>query len=61
VRFVSLLVPILLIAVGGVWTFQGIGSLKGSFMTGSPFWAFVGVVCIAAGGVLLVLAIRRAR
>jgi hypothetical protein len=59
VRFASLFGPVLLIAVGGVWVFQGIGSLKGSFMTGSPFWAWVGIVCVAGGVGLLVRAIRR--
>jgi hypothetical protein len=61
VRLFRLLSPVLLIAVGGVWVFQGIGSLKGSFMTGSPFWAVVGAVCAVAGVVLLIAAIGRDR
>lgn len=45
-----------LIVIGGVWIFQGIGSLKGSFMTGSPFWAWVGGACVVLGAALLIRA-----
>jgi hypothetical protein len=40
---------ILLILIGLVWTGQGFGFIKGSFMTGSMFWAVVGLVCLVAG------------
>lgn len=39
----------LLIIIGIVWFLQGIGVLPGSFMTGSPFWAFSGAVVAIAG------------
>lgn len=52
---------VLLLILGGVWVFQGIGALKGSFMTGSPIWAWVGAACIAAGIVTLVISGRRSR
>lgn len=39
----------LLVLIGGVWLLQGLGLLKGSFMTGSAFWAVTGAVCITAG------------
>jgi hypothetical protein len=52
---------ILLIAVGAVWAFQGYGTLKGSFMTGSPLWLWIGVGCVVAGAVLLVTAVRSSR
>ncbi len=48
----------LLIAVGAVWFFQGYGSLKGSFMTGSPIWMWVGIACLVVGAVLVVRALR---
>ena len=47
------IVGAVLVAAGGVWIVQGIGALKGSFMTGSPFWAWVGVACLVVGAVLL--------
>lgn len=45
---------------GAVWTFQGIGVLPGSFMTGSDFWAAAGVLT-AIGGALVLRAARRGR
>jgi hypothetical protein len=35
--------------VGAVWFFQGIGVLKGSFMTGTWFWTVVGVILFGLG------------
>ena len=45
--------------VGGVFTGQGLGFIPGSFMTGSAFWAVVGIVMVVAALVALVLAARR--
>ena len=39
--------------LGLLFTFQGLGYVKGSTMTGSNFWAVAGPV-IAIGGLLLV-------
>jgi hypothetical protein len=44
--------------VGGVWLGQGLGFIGGSFMTGSPFWAIVGVALLVLA-VVLVIAERR--
>lgn len=51
------LVGALLFLVGLVWFFQGIGVLPGSFMTGQPFWAAMGVLFVGIGAALF----RRAR
>jgi hypothetical protein len=40
----------LLMVVGLIWLGQGIGLIPGSFMTGSAFWATVGVAAIVVGG-----------
>ena len=48
-------VAIVLIVVGGVWFFQGVGVIEGSFMTGEAVWAVIGVVCVAAGLALLLV------
>ena len=45
----------LMFAVGSVFTFQGLGYLEGSPMTGSSVWAIVGPL-IAGLGVGFVLA-----
>jgi len=44
-----------LLVVGGVWFFQGVGVIEGSFMTGEAVWAVIGVVCVVAGLALLLI------
>jgi hypothetical protein len=57
-KILAIACGILLLAIGAIWTLQGLGYLKGSSMTGSTFWAIVGPL-VAAGGVsLLYVAIR---
>jgi hypothetical protein len=58
-RITSLIVGGLAVLVGGVWIGQGAGFIKGSFMTGSQTWLAVGVLCLAAGLLLIFLALRR--
>jgi hypothetical protein len=56
----GLLVPgVALVLLGGVWILQGLGSLKGSFMTGQPFWAWMGAVAALVGLPLIVRGARR--
>ncbi|GAA4491653.1 hypothetical protein [Microbacterium panaciterrae] len=45
-----------LIAIGLVWTLQGLDVLRGSAMSGSPLWASVGPIVLVVGIVLLVIA-----
>ncbi len=47
------LVGVALLVVGAIWTFQGYGTLTGSFMTGSPFWMWIGIACVVLGTVVL--------
>ncbi len=54
-RWIAIALGIGLIAVGAVFTFQGYGTLKGSFMTGSRMWLWVGVASVVAGVVVLVI------
>ena len=49
---------ILLIVVGVVWFFQGIGVLPGSFMTGQTFWAVAGFLA-GISGIALIRSWRR--
>jgi uncharacterized membrane protein HdeD (DUF308 family) len=42
-----------LFLTGAVWIAQGADALQGSSMTGSTFWAVMGVVCVVAGLVVL--------
>jgi hypothetical protein len=51
----------LLALVGAVWTLQGANVLGGSFMSGSPRWLVIGLVCLLGGAALLVVALRSRR
>ena len=57
-RYVLLIVGGLMILMGGVWLLQGIGILPGSFMTGQVFWAVIGAVLLAVGGLLVIVGFR---
>ena len=59
-RWSLLVVGILLVVVGGVWIFQGVGVLKGSFMTGDAFWGWTGAACVLVGLAILARGLRRA-
>ncbi len=58
-RWVLIVVGVLMMLIGGVWLFQGIGILLGSFMTSQPFWAVMGVVMLVLGAFAFVRGIRR--
>ena len=60
-RYVLLVVGGLITLTGGVWLLQGIGILPGSFMTGQPFWAVMGAIFVAVGGLLVFGGIRSNR
>ena len=49
---------VLLLLVGAVWFFQGIGVITGSVMTGQSFWTAAGIVA-AIGGVFALRSSRR--
>jgi hypothetical protein len=53
-----IVIGVLLCIVGGVWFLQGIGVLKGSFMTGTAFWTVVGVILLALGVRMIVRGAR---
>ena len=60
-KIVAIAFAALLIAIGGVWTFQGLGYLKGSSMTGQTVWATVGPIVAAFGVALIYVAFRGPR
>ena len=55
-----LVIAVVLLAIGVVWFFQGIGVIEGSFMTGESLWAVIGAIAILIAVALLV-GIRRER
>jgi hypothetical protein len=58
-RTVILIIGGLAMLAGAVWIGQGAGLIKGSFMTGSPTWLAIGLLCLVAGVFLIFLAVRR--
>lgn len=48
-----------LVVVGAVWIFQGVGVLKGSFMTGDASWGWIGAACVLVGLAILARGLRR--
>jgi hypothetical protein len=54
-----LIIGALAVLVGAVWIGQGVGFIKGSFMTGSPTWLAIGLLCLVVGLFLIFLSVRR--
>ncbi|HEY0646128.1 MAG TPA: hypothetical protein VGD39_22130 [Nocardioides sp.] len=50
---------VVMVLVGAVWTFQGLGYLEGSPMTGQEIWAILGPLVAGLGVGLVVVAARR--
>lgn len=53
------ILAIILVAVGLLWTFQGLGVVGGSFMTGQSQWLYIGLVVAVAGVALFAWTLRR--
>ncbi len=49
---------ILLVIAGGIWIFQGIGVLPGSFMTGQTKWAVYGAIAVVCGAAIFIASRR---
>jgi glucose dehydrogenase len=58
-RRTPLIVAVVLALVGLVWVGQGTGLIGGSAMSGSSFWAIVGLVLLVTGGIVLAREVRR--
>lgn len=54
-RTALLVVGILASLLGAVWIGQGMGLIRGSFMTGEPLWAGIGAGVLVVGVGLAVL------
>jgi hypothetical protein len=58
-RPVRLVLAGVLVLLGLVWFFQGIGVLPGSFMSGEPVWAVIGGALVVLGASLVLRARAR--
>jgi hypothetical protein len=62
VKYGLLVLGIVLLGVGALFSLQGLGIVKGSFMTGQGMWLWVGLACVVLGAAVIASAIRlRAR
>ncbi len=53
-RTTRLVIALILALVGAVWVGQGVGVIGGSAMSGSSFWAVVGLILLVAAVVIVV-------
>lgn len=51
----------LMLLIGALWTFQGLGYVKGSPMTGVEVWAIIGPLVAGLGVALLIVGSRGGR
>ncbi len=58
-RAVAVALGVLMVAVGVLWTLQGLGRVGGSAMTGSETWAIVGPAFAGLGVALVWVALGR--
>ncbi|GAA5198962.1 hypothetical protein GCM10023322_73500 [Rugosimonospora acidiphila] len=59
--WVSVVLGVLLVLVGLLWSLQGFDVMGGSAMSGKTMWAVIGPIVAVVGLVLLVLGGRWAR
>jgi hypothetical protein len=58
-RWVLIVVGVLMVLTGAVWTLQGLNVIGGSAMSGVSLWAGIGPVVAIAGAYLAVRGLRR--
>ncbi|TPN25665.1 hypothetical protein FKO01_26865 [Mesorhizobium sp. B2-3-3] len=57
-RLAKNLLALIVLAIGALWSLQGIGVVGGSFMTGQSRWLYIGLAAMLLGLVGLVWANR---
>lgn len=58
-RTASIVIGAVMVVFGLVFTFQGLGYLGGSAMTGKTLWAVLGPIIALVGVAVLVIGVRR--
>ena len=59
VGWTPMVIGVLAIVLGGLWTLQGLDVVEGSVMSGVSMWAVIGPIVAAAGLILIVIGVRR--
>ncbi|WP_188394106.1 hypothetical protein [Mesorhizobium sp. SARCC-RB16n] len=57
-RLIKNLLALIVLAIGALWSLQGIGVIAGSFMTGQSQWLYIGLAVMLVGLAGLVWANR---
>ncbi len=58
-RALGIALGAIMVVMGAIWTFQGLGYLEGSPMTGQTIWATLGPIVAGFGLALVIVAARR--
>jgi len=58
-KVIALVVGVLMVGVGALWTAQGLGYAEGSSMTGEEQWAVIGPAVAGLGVALIWVAVTR--
>ncbi|RRH95148.1 hypothetical protein EH240_25655 [Mesorhizobium tamadayense] len=48
-RLIRTLLALIVLAIGVLWSLQGLGLVHGSFMTGQREWLYIGLVTMLVG------------
>jgi hypothetical protein len=59
IGWTPMVVGLLAVVLGGLWTLQGLGLVTGGVMSGVEVWARIGPAVALAGLVLIVIGVRR--
>ncbi len=54
-------VGVVLVLLGLLWTLQGTGVIEGSSMSGTTTWSIIGPIVLLVGGVVMSVGIRGRR
>ncbi|MBZ9661887.1 hypothetical protein LB523_22825 [Mesorhizobium sp. ESP-6-4] len=57
-RLIRFVLALIVLGLGALWSLQGLGLVKGSFMTGQTQWLYIGLVTMLVGMVGLRWATR---
>ena len=60
-RVSFILIGLVLITVGGIWSLQGGGSWQGASMSGQTIWLLLGLAAMIGGLLLIILGSRPRR
>ncbi|MEV6156130.1 hypothetical protein AB0L53_37885 [Nonomuraea sp. NPDC052129] len=59
--WIFLVLGVLLVLMGALWTLQGLGVVGGSVMSGVTLWAIIGPIVLIVGAVVAFIGIRQVR